>query len=219
VLVLTTLGAPERRLLGSRRPREVDRVEPALVPTSRATVVRPDPFDSEREAADWLAARGPFWRSRALPPAHLLRRVCDEAADFGTAAAMLMAEPVSAAAFFTLAGPGAGEGCVVERRADGGGAVRRPAAPSVAVANHWIAMPCAGRPRDRASGERQARMEALLERCVCLAPFDLAWLAPPILNDDTRVVAVAEPATGRLVLQGFERGGQPATHPLRLGAA
>jgi hypothetical protein len=49
VLVLGTLGAPAR----SRRPRSVDAAEPEPVPTSRATVVRPSPFDS---AAEWLAA-------------------------------------------------------------------------------------------------------------------------------------------------------------------
>jgi hypothetical protein len=48
VLVLGTLGAPARM----RRPRTVDVAEPEPVPTSRATVVRPHPFDSP---ADWLA--------------------------------------------------------------------------------------------------------------------------------------------------------------------
>ncbi len=55
VLVLGTLGAPERRLLG-RRGRTVEKAEPAPVPTSRATVVRPAPFAGGREAAArWLA--------------------------------------------------------------------------------------------------------------------------------------------------------------------
>jgi hypothetical protein len=48
VLVLGTLGAPAR----TRRPRSVDAAEPEPVPTSRATVVRPSPFDS---GAEWLA--------------------------------------------------------------------------------------------------------------------------------------------------------------------
>jgi hypothetical protein len=48
VLVLGTLGAPAR----TRRPRSVDGAEPEPVPTSRATVVRPHPFDAP---ADWLA--------------------------------------------------------------------------------------------------------------------------------------------------------------------
>jgi hypothetical protein len=54
VLVLGTLGAPERRLR-SRRGRPVDEAEPEPVPTSRATVVRPEPFRSREEAAGWLA--------------------------------------------------------------------------------------------------------------------------------------------------------------------
>jgi hypothetical protein len=56
VLVLTTEGAPERRRRRRRRPRQVDEAEPEPVPTSRATVVRPEPFDSPEEAAAWLAA-------------------------------------------------------------------------------------------------------------------------------------------------------------------
>jgi hypothetical protein len=55
VLVLSTLGAPERRLLRGRRARPVDEASPEPVPTSRATVVRPEPFGSREEAARWLA--------------------------------------------------------------------------------------------------------------------------------------------------------------------
>ena len=46
VLVLGTLGAPERHWLRDRRPREVDATAPEPVPTSRASVVRPEPFES-----------------------------------------------------------------------------------------------------------------------------------------------------------------------------
>ncbi|HEY8771284.1 MAG TPA: hypothetical protein VIM03_12130, partial [Thermoleophilaceae bacterium] len=55
VLVLGTLGAPERRLMGGRRGRSLEQAEPEPVPTSRATVVRPEAFPSEEEAAAWLA--------------------------------------------------------------------------------------------------------------------------------------------------------------------
>jgi hypothetical protein len=55
VLVLSTLGAPERRRLRGRRPRPVEEAGPEPVPTSRATVVRPEPFASREEAAGWLA--------------------------------------------------------------------------------------------------------------------------------------------------------------------
>jgi hypothetical protein len=54
VLVLGTLGAPERRRLRGRRARPVEEAEPEPVPTARATVVRPDPFGSREEAGVWL---------------------------------------------------------------------------------------------------------------------------------------------------------------------
>jgi hypothetical protein len=56
VLVLATLGAPERRLLGGRRPRAVTEAQAEPVPTTRATVVRPEPFASREMASAWLAA-------------------------------------------------------------------------------------------------------------------------------------------------------------------
>lgn len=52
VLVTTTLGAPQRRLLGNR-PRPAS-TEPAPVTTARATLVAAAPFGSEDEAAAWL---------------------------------------------------------------------------------------------------------------------------------------------------------------------
>ena len=55
VLVLTTLGAPERRMLRGRRARPIEEAEPEPVPTSRATVVRAAPFGSGDDAARWLA--------------------------------------------------------------------------------------------------------------------------------------------------------------------
>lgn len=55
VLVLGTLGAPERRLIGGRKPRDIESAEPEPVPTTRATVVRPEPFDSAERASAWLA--------------------------------------------------------------------------------------------------------------------------------------------------------------------
>ena len=54
VLVTTTLGAPQRRLLGNR-PRPAG-TEPAPVPTARATLVAASPFDGEATAATWLKA-------------------------------------------------------------------------------------------------------------------------------------------------------------------
>ncbi|MFL5918871.1 MAG: hypothetical protein ACJ74X_09120 [Gaiellaceae bacterium] len=54
--MLRTLGAPPRRLLGRRRTKGVESAEVEPVPTSRATIVRAQPFDSEGEADTWLDA-------------------------------------------------------------------------------------------------------------------------------------------------------------------
>jgi hypothetical protein len=54
--VLRTLGAPPRRLLGRRRDKRVDTADVEPVPTSRATIVRAQPFDSADEADAWLDA-------------------------------------------------------------------------------------------------------------------------------------------------------------------
>jgi hypothetical protein len=55
VLVLGTLGAPERRRFKDRKGRQVVEAEPEPVPTNRATVIRALPFESREEAATWLA--------------------------------------------------------------------------------------------------------------------------------------------------------------------
>jgi hypothetical protein len=52
VLVLSTLGAPQRAGLRGRRPRPVAAAEPEAVPTSRATVVSATPLSSPER---WLA--------------------------------------------------------------------------------------------------------------------------------------------------------------------
>jgi hypothetical protein len=61
VLVVATLGAPERRRGSSRRTKIDAQVEPEPTPvtTGRATVITVDqPFSDEREAASWLTAAG-----------------------------------------------------------------------------------------------------------------------------------------------------------------
>ena len=160
-------------------------------------------------AADWLASRSSVWRSRALPPAHLLRRVFDEAPDWDSAIAMLAETPLSAGAFFTVAGPNEGQGCVIERTQTRF-AIRR-AEPTVAVANHWLALPDGGIPRGHESAARLASLEASLASAD--DPFAFGWLRSPVICADTRIALVADPASGRLLAQGWERGAV-ATAPL-----
>src|SRR5204863_5389110 len=56
VIVLTTLGAPPRRLLRSkrRRPQRAESGDPVPVPTVRATLVDAESLPSEDHGAAWL---------------------------------------------------------------------------------------------------------------------------------------------------------------------
>lgn len=168
----------------------------------------PLPLPGWGRAVGWLAARHRVGRSRAMPPAHLLRLAFDTCPDFAAAAALLRATPICLPAIFTLAGPGAGEALVIERTPD---AAFHPA--DAAAANHWAATPGpAGRPRNRTSRDRRGAMCALLSG----APgWSLDWVQPPVLVPDTRLAMMANPCTGRMLLQGWERNG-PVTAVLDL---
>lgn len=56
MIALKTLGAPERRMIASKRSRKVAEAEPEPVPTARATMIAAEPFTSTLEAEAWLAA-------------------------------------------------------------------------------------------------------------------------------------------------------------------
>ena len=55
MVVVRTLGAPQRRLLRGRRPAVARDAEPTPVPTSRVTLVAAEPFSSPSAAEPWLA--------------------------------------------------------------------------------------------------------------------------------------------------------------------
>jgi hypothetical protein len=54
VIVLSTLGAPQRRMLKGRKPTAVTEAEPEPVPTARATLIAAEAFESKEEADAWL---------------------------------------------------------------------------------------------------------------------------------------------------------------------
>jgi hypothetical protein len=68
ILVLATLGAPQRRLLRGRRGRTGEEADPEPVPTARVTLIRPEPFGSREDADDWLTT---LRRDRELADAEL----------------------------------------------------------------------------------------------------------------------------------------------------
>lgn len=148
---------------------------------------------------DWTINRAAAWRRRALPPAHLLRRVFDSCGDYQEAKAMLSETPLAMPAFFSLSGTTPEQGCVIERETDRGYLREAPAS----VANHWIAADVPGRDRGVDSPGRWRQMEALGDA----ADENFAWVRPPILNPTTRLSVSANAATGALSVQGWEEDG------------
>lgn len=55
IIVLATLGAPERRRLRRRRPRPAHEEAPASVSTTRVTLASAPPLPSSTQAAQWLS--------------------------------------------------------------------------------------------------------------------------------------------------------------------
>jgi len=165
--------------------------------------------------ADWALQRRRFWRSRNLPPAHLLRRVFDQARNFAEAKDLLCQTPLALPVIYALVGPRPGEAIIIERLEDQA-VVREAQADArqdvgVAAANHWQATCQPGHPRGVESERRSVRLAESMPH----AGAGLDWLAPPVLNELTRLALRAEPASGRLWVQGYEAYG-PATAMLEL---
>ena len=160
-------------------------------------------------ALDWAANRRRVWSMPHQTPAHLLRAVFEQAADFAEARQMLITQPISTPAIYSLAGIKPSETVVIERAET---EARVHDGPNVA-ANHWQAPLWQGRARGHDSPGRACRMSAIAPE------FDpkFPWLKAPILNDRTRLVMVADAALGRVVVQGYEASGA-ATEPLDLVA-
>lgn len=149
---------------------------------------------------DWAVNRRRVWKMPFPTPAHLLRRVAEEARDFAEARRMLTEALVSTPGIFTLAGLAAAETVVIERTEQE--ARVRHGADAVA-ANHWSETGWSGRPRGDSS----------LERCQAIKGVppafddDFLWLTPPVLNAKTRLAMVADAKSGRLLARGYEADG------------
>lgn len=156
---------------------------------------------------DWAVNRGRVWRMPHPTPAHLLRSVAETAPDFATAREMLIERPISTPAIYSLAGLSPSETAVIERKET---EARVHDGASVA-ANHWQTDGWTGRPRGLESATRARLMHQV---STDLDPR-LAWLAPPILNDRTRLVMIADAKAGCLIAQGYEAG-RAATRVLEL---
>jgi hypothetical protein len=161
---------------------------------------------------DWLTNRVAVKGNRSLPPAHLLRSIFEQAADYAAAKRLLCETPLAVPAIFLLAGVHDGEGSVIER-AETACAVREMGDGAVSAANHFEALTGQWRPRPIDSAGRAVCARGLKAHEDI---GDFGWFAGPIANINSRLVFNAAAGPGTLGLMGT-RGAAPVTEPFQLG--
>jgi hypothetical protein len=146
-------------------------------------------------------------RAKALPPEHLLRQVFDTCTSFEEARRMLETVPVARPVIFTLVGCRQGERLIIERDE----AETRAYWGDTTVANAWQEERPGWRPRCCGEGTPVDNNNRRRSAIACWAgrdAADKAWVAHPVLNECTRVSVEMSPATGRLVVAGWEPDGR-----------
>jgi hypothetical protein len=156
---------------------------------------------------DWLRNRRRVWRMPYPAPAQLLRHVFNTASTFAEAQEMLTETRIASPAIFLLAGIKPEQRVIIERSERHA----RVHANAEVAANHWLTPDWTGQPRGLDSPGRAQQMQAVAPG---LDPA-FSWLQPPILNPRTRLVMIADAASGECVARGYE-GERPATKPLRV---
>jgi hypothetical protein len=159
------------------------------------------------KAIDRLLVHHQSWRSRSIQPIHLLRRVFETSPDFDSARRALQSTPISTSAIFTLAGINGDQTVTIERCPHDATALE-----DAYAANEWRVAPigCA----HYSALENDARLAAIRATSPEWDP-ELSWARWPLLNRETRLAMMAEPASGRVVVRGYEAGA-PATQLLTL---
>lgn len=158
---------------------------------------------------DWFRNRRIAHSQTGLPPAHLLRQVFEQATDYNSAKEILTKTPIAVPAIFTLTGLESGEGCVIERT-ENAAEVREIGADQQVVASNQFQSSLAkgnkshkflARPFFNSEGRWQQGCKLQGHEII---NSNFSWLCAPILNPFTRLCMVADAATGRLTVQGFE---------------
>lgn len=166
---------------------------------------------------DWIINRRLVEEATGLPPAHLLRQVFEQADSYESAKKMLMKTPLALPVIYILTGPKPGQGCIIERTENDAVATDLAAGRGLSTANQFTTrLDGEGegwRPREIDSAGRLRQSQSIHGHEVQLEHFN--WLQGPIINARTRVAVVADAATGRLMVQGYE-GVLQVTEPFRL---
>jgi hypothetical protein len=166
---------------------------------------------------DWFKNRLMAGRANGLPPAHLLRKVCETAASYGEARKMLAQEPVCIPVIYILAGMREGEGCIIERLEESAAIRDMGANRSVYAANHFLShlngIGYGWRPREVDSCGR-AVCAGIINAKEAGDPA-MPWFKSPIANHNSRLCLSANPAEGTLSVMGTE-GVAPTTELFRI---
>jgi hypothetical protein len=191
------------------------------------TAMAPGRFAVAINQAPRIPILGPRWLDEALsrarllrlanavPAAHLLRRVCEEASDYESAVAMLMdrTQALAVPAIFCISGIDRTECSVIEaiaqdRRLHRGIEIHNFI---VGVANEWLSPDLIGAPRPHALEWQRMTPEEnnrIRRRAICTlqaAAFAGSGdLAPPVLNSHTVLVAAANAATGEMLVEALD---------------
>ena len=187
----------------------------------------PIPYRSGALRVDQALAALESFGSGGLPITHLVRVAALQSPTFETVVDRIAAcERVTTPGIISIGGTATGEAVVMERdrtRAE----IRQAADDRLCVANDWVAPsrrgwpPAGGRTPEDKRRDCRVRVAALQDAPVPdLADF--SWLAPPILNRNTRAAIACCPATGRLAIQGYDwvdNGPRPVTEALSLTLA
>jgi len=188
----------------------------AVAPGRFAAAINQAPMRREGAgfAGDWLLGRIAAGRNLALPPAHLLRRTFETAADYAAAKTMLCETPIAVPAIFVLSGHTRDEGCVIERT-ENACALRDMANGHVCATNHFES-----HLNDTGRGWRARPIDSH-GRLVCArtigAADDFSWFSPPIANINSRLAMIADASGPSLSVMGVDAA-NPVTEIFRLPA-
>jgi len=150
-----------------------------------------------------LNALGGLRGSGRLPPEHLLRHVFETCAGFDDARRQLETVPVARPVLFLLVGTRPGERVVIEREEAGARTYR----DDTVFANDWRERHPNWRPRACGEGapvENNIRRRSALAAWAGRDAGEFEWVTAPVLNACTRLSVEMCPATGRLVVAGWE---------------
>jgi hypothetical protein len=154
--------------------------------------------------SDWVINHVKMFKSKGLPPPHLLRKAFETAASYDEAKKMLTTEPVAMPVMFTLSGTKPGEGCVIERLEDRA-IVREMKDDRAFVTNHFQTnLNGVGNGWMPRGFDNHARAEAAEHLPAQDVDNGFAWFKAPIANKFSVLAMVADAKTGEFRLHGTD---------------